>query len=150
MRTKVSIARKMSVPSDRAWDAIAKIGRLEVWFPTIASCRVEGADIGSHRVMTLKRGGDIIDRIVNIDRVKRRLTYHRVRSPFPVTSYTGTVEVFESFDSSAIVVWTVDFESDAKDSSEVASVLQSGIGAGVAGMESDLRGSGDRERGDIT
>ena len=58
---------------------------------------------------------------------------------FPVTSYKGTVEVFESFDSRAIVVWTVDFESDPEDSVTVAATLRSGIGAGVEGMERDLQ-----------
>jgi hypothetical protein len=89
--------------------------------------------------MTLKRGGEITDRIVDIDPGERRLTYQRVRSPFPVTSYTGTVEVFKSFDSLAIVVWTVDFESDPKDSAAVAEALRAGIGAGVDGMDKDLQ-----------
>ena len=43
MLTKVTIAKKMAVPSDRAWEAISKIGRLDVWFPAIAICTVEGS-----------------------------------------------------------------------------------------------------------
>ena len=89
--------------------------------------------------MTLHRGGNITDRILDIDSAKRRLTYQRLRSPFPVTFYKGTVEVFESFDSLAVVVWTVDFESDAKDSATVAEALRAGIGAGVDGMGKDLQ-----------
>jgi len=138
MLTKMTIAKKMTVPGDTAWEAIRKIGRLDVWFPSIATCRVEGHGVGAHRYMTLKRGGDITDRVVEIDPTKRRLTYQRIRSPFPVTSYTGTVEVFESFDARAIVVWTVDFESDPEDSEAVAQTLRTGIGAGVDGMEADL------------
>lgn len=139
MLTKVTISKKMSVPSDSAWEAVSRIGRLDVWFPTIASCRIEGAGAGAHRYMTLKRGGEITDRILHIDPKHRRLTYQRIRSPFPVSSYTGTVEVFESFDALAIVVWTVDFESDPKDSAAVAEALRAGIGAGVDGMEKDLQ-----------
>lgn len=137
--TKIAVCKKMSVPSERAWEAISKFGRLDVWFPTIATCRVEGEGIGAYRYMTLRRGGDITDRIVDIDSATRRLTYQRIESPFPVTSYKGTVEVFDSFDSRAIVVWTVDFESDSKDSSTVAETLRAGIGAGVDGMERDLQ-----------
>ena len=142
MLTQVTIAKKMTVSSRTAWAAISKIGRLDVWFPTIAACRVEGEGVGAHRHMTLKRGGHIIDRIVEVDPARRRLTYQRVESPFPVTSYTGTVEVFESFDSLAIVVWTVDFASDPKDSASVAEALRTGIGLGVDGMEKDLRDAG--------
>ncbi len=107
--------------------------------PSIATCRVDGDGVGAHRYMTLKRGGDITDRIVDINQASRRLTYQRVRSPFPVSSYTGTVEVFESFDSRAIVVWTIDFESEPKDSAAVAEGLRAGIGAGVDGLEKHLQ-----------
>jgi hypothetical protein len=137
--TKVSIARKLTVSSDKAWEAISKMGRLDIWFPTIATCTVEGDGVGALRYMTLNRGGEITDRIVDISPTRKQLTYQRVRSPFPVTSYKGTVEVFESFDSLAIVVWTVDFESDPEDSVAVAATLRSGIGAGVEGMERDLQ-----------
>jgi hypothetical protein len=138
MRTKALIARKMNVPADKAWNAISKIGRLEVWFPSIATCTVDGSGIGAHRYMTLERGGDIVDHIVAIDPQKRRLVYERIKSPFPVTSYRGTVEVFESVDSLAVVVWTVDFESTPENSASVASMLEAGIGAGVEGMAADL------------
>ena len=139
MLTTVAIAKKLTVPSDKTWEALGKIGRLDVWFPSIATCRVEGDGVGAHRYMTLKRGGDITDRIVDINLASRRLTYQRVRSPFPVSSYTGTVEVFESFDSRAIVVWTIDFESEPKDSASVAEALRAGIGGGVDGLEKDLQ-----------
>jgi hypothetical protein len=139
----------MAVPTDRAWEAIRAIGRLDVWFPTIGSCRVEGAGVGAHRYLTLKRGGDITDHIVEIDSPRRRLTYQRVKSPFPVTSYRGTVEVFDSFDARAVVVWTVDFESEAADSAVVADALKTGIGAGVEGMESDLQRSAESALPDL-
>ena len=140
MLTKITIAKKMTVPSGKAWEAISDIGRLDVWFPSIATCRVEGEGVGAHRYMTSYRGGDIVDQIVEIDPPNRRLRYQRVRSPFPVSSYKGTVEVFESFDSRAVVVWTVDFESEPNVRATVAEALRAGIAAGVDGMEEDLRG----------
>ena len=139
MVTKVSIAKKLTVSSDKAWEAISKIGRLDIWFPTIATCTVEGDGVGAHRYVTLHRGGEITDRIVDINPTRRQLTYQRVRSPFPVTSYKGTVEVFESFDSRAIVVWTVDFESDPGRQCDRGGNAPAGIAAGVEGMERDLQ-----------
>jgi hypothetical protein len=138
VRTTIAIARKLRVSGNRAWEAIVDIGRLDVWFPSIATCRVDGAGIGARRYLTLKRGGDIVDHVVAIDATARRLTYQRVASPFPVTSYRGTVEVFDSFDSRAVVVWTVDFESAPEHSAPVSDALRAGIGAGVDGMDADL------------
>ena len=111
MQTKTTVTRKLNVPAAKAWDAIAKIGRLDVWFPTIASCVVEGSGVGEIRRMGLARGGKIVDHIVDVQPGKMRLIYERVGSPFPVTSYRGTVEVLESFDGLGVVVWTIDFES---------------------------------------
>jgi hypothetical protein len=143
--TQVAITKKLTVSSGTAWEAVRRVGRLDVWFPTIASCRVEGDGVGAHRYLTLRRGGEITDRVVQLDVAHRRLTYQRLRSPFPVTSYRGTVEVFESFDGRAIVVWTVDFESDPEQADAVAATLRAGIGAGVDGMEQDLAaGAGSR------
>jgi hypothetical protein len=64
----------------------------------------------------------------------------RVKSPFPVSSYIGTVEVFESFDSMAVVVWTVEFESTPEHSASVRTTLENGIGDGLLGMKANLGG----------
>ena len=114
------------------------IGRLDVWFPTIASCVVEGSGVGAIRRMDLARGGKIVDHIVDIQPGKMRLIYERVELPFPVTSYRGTVEVLESFDGLGVVVWTIDFESTPEDSPLVNAQLEAGIGAGLEGMKADL------------
>ena len=142
MPTKMTVAKKLTIESDRAWEAIRGIGRLDVWFPSIETCRVEGDGVGANRFLTLAGGaGDIRDVIVEIEPSTGRLKYQRVESPFPVSSYLGTVEVFESFDGRAIVVWTVDFESEESVSAEVAQALEAGIGAGIDGLEQDLQTS---------
>jgi hypothetical protein len=56
-----------------------------------------------------------------------------------VTSYIGNVEVFSSFDSLAVVVWTIDFESELEVSEGVAALLRDAIAAGLDGMEADLQ-----------
>jgi len=128
----------MCIRSAEAWEAIRGIGRLDVWFPGITSCRVEGNGIGARRYMTLDGGGDITDEVVDIESASMRLSYERPVSPFPVSFYQGTVEVFESFDSLAVVVWTVDFESEPEVAAGVAAALEAAIGAGIAGMDTDL------------
>jgi hypothetical protein len=138
MQTITTVTRKMTVPAAKAWEAIAKIGRLDVWFPTISTCVVEGSGVGAIRRMDSTRGGKIVDHIVDIQPGQMRLTYERVESPFDVTSYRGTVEVFESFDGLGIVVWTIDFESTPENSPVVNAQLEAGLAQGVEGMKADL------------
>jgi len=123
MKTKQTITKKMGVPADRAWGAIRQFGRLDVSFPSMAECSIEGEGSGAWRYLTLDGGlGHITDRLIALHEADRRLTYERTESPFPVTSYIGNVEVFGSFDSLA-VVWTIDFESELEVSEDVAAIL---------------------------
>jgi len=138
--TKQPITKKLNVPADVVWDAIRKIGRLDVWFPIIETCRVEGEGPGALRYMTIAGGGgDIKDTIEEIDDVNKRLVYLRPVSPFPVTYYKGTVEVFKSYDGLGIVVWTIDFESKPEDAASVAELVHGAISAGIDGMEKDFQ-----------
>ncbi len=139
MMTKQAITKKLNVPAEKVWAAISNIGRLDVWFPFIETCRVEGSGPGALRYMTIANGGgDIQDSIEEIDHQHRRLVYLRPVSPFPVTYYKGTVEVFTSYDGYGIVAWTIDFESTPEDSPSVAEIVRGAISAGIDGMEKDL------------
>lgn len=139
MLTKQPITKKMNVPAAKAWDAISKIGRLDVWFSFLDSCRVEGDGPGAHRYLTVaNNGGSIHDIITEIDHARKRLVYLRPESPFPVSHYQGTVEVFKSYDGLAVVVWTIDFESKPEDSASVAKIVLEAISGGLDGMEADL------------
>lgn len=139
MLTKQPITKKLNVPAEKAWEAISKISRLDVWFPFIETCRVVGDGPGALRFMTVaNNGGEIKDTIEEIDHAKMRLVYLRPVSPFPVTYYIGTVEVFRSYDGLAVVVWTIDFESKPEDSVSVAEIVRTAISAGIDGMEKDL------------
>jgi hypothetical protein len=138
VKTKTTITRKITVSAARTWKAIEGIGGLDVWFPSITSCTVEGSGIGAIRRMDSVRGGKIVDRIVDIQQAEMRLVYQRIESPFAVSSYRGTVEVFESFDGLGVLAWTIDFESTPENAPIVNGQLEAGIGAGVEGMKADL------------
>jgi hypothetical protein len=147
MRTKQPISKKLNVPAKTVWEAISKIGRLDVWFPIIETCVVEGEGPGAFRNMTIiNKGGAIKDIIEEIDYSKMRLVYLRPISPFAVTHYRGTVEVFTSYDGLGIVVWTIDFDSAPEDSAPVAKLVFDAISAGIDGMESDLLAKADSVR----
>lgn len=143
MKAKQPITRKLSVGPAAAWRAVAAVGGLDAWFPAIATCEVSGSGAGARRTMTLAGGlGRIVDEVVAVDADRRRLTYRRTESPFPVSSYLGTVEVFESYDGRAVVVWTVDFECEPEARDGVARMLADAIGDGVAGMDDHLASAG--------
>jgi hypothetical protein len=139
MMTKQPIVKKLNVPADVVWEAIRRIGRLDIWFPIIETCRVEGEGAGALRYMTIAGGGDITDTIEEVDDFNMKLVYLRPISPFPVTYYKGTVEVFKSYDGLGVVVWTIDFESAPENSASVVELVKRAISDGIDGMEMDLQ-----------
>lgn len=142
VETKITITRKLGAAADDAWAAVAGVGGLDRWFPSISGCIGEGEGVGAVRRLTLDGGlGEMVDHVVALDPPQRRLTYHRVELPFPVSSYVGTVEVFTSYDERAVVVWTVDLESEPDVADAVAALLEGAIGDGVAGLDAELTGS---------
>lgn len=138
MATKQAITKKLKLPAGAVWQAVRGIGRLDDWFPIIESCQVEGEGVGARRHMRLVSGGEIEDIIEAIDDGAMRLSYLRPRSPFPVSHYRGTVEVFSSYDGLGVVAWTIDFESRPEDAAGVAELVRSAISDGIDGMERDL------------
>ena len=139
MLSKQAITKKLNVPAEKVWEAVSKIGRLDIWFPFIETCVVEGDGPGALRFMTIANGGgEIKDIIEEINHNAMRLVYLRPVSPFPVTYYKGTVEVFKSYDGLGIVVWTIDFESKPEDRVLVSNIVYGAISAGIDGMENDL------------
>ncbi len=81
----------------------------------MASCQVTGEGVGTERYLTLTGGGEIRDTIEAIDVGKRRLIDIPPVSPFPVTDYQGTIEVFDSCDGLGVVFWIIDIESKHED-----------------------------------
>lgn len=136
--TKQAITKKLNASADTVWNALRAIDRLDVWFPIIERCRVAGKGVGAIRSMSLDGGGEIEDRIEALDDARMCLSYLRPVSPFPVSSYRGTVEVFRSYDGLAVVAWTIDFESLPEDAKAVADLVSGAIGDGLDGLEQDL------------
>jgi len=139
MTTTVVIEKNLRAPANATWAAIAAIGGLDRWFPIIESCRVEGEGEGALRVMTLAGGaGEMRDRIIEIAPQERRLRYHRIRLPFPVSDYFGTVEIFDLGLGASRLLWTVRFEAGPKDEAAVRDLVHKAISDGVDGLEREL------------
>jgi uncharacterized protein YndB with AHSA1/START domain len=141
MDDSVVVRRTIQAPAEQIWAAVRGIDGLDRWFPVIATCKVEGNGIGAMRFMGLEGGGELHDRIEEIDDSARRLRYLRIVHPFPVTRYLGTVEV-SGGQQSAELCWTIDMEVEPADREATAAFLFTAISDGVAGLARELEQSG--------
>jgi len=107
----------------------------------ITDCQVTGCGVGATRLMTLTSGEEIIDRIESIDHQTKRFRYNRIKSPFPVNRYLGTVDVCKIGPDSSEISWTVEIDVDKDQRDELAGFIKQALADGIDGMERDLLSS---------
>ncbi len=134
----IDIVRTIDVPGAEAWAAIRAIGGLDRWFPVISTCRVEGEGVGAIRTLGLGDGGEIEDRVEEIDDAARRFRYLRMRHPFPAASYKGTVLVRDAGVGKAEVTWSVEIDVAEEFRDELVALLRKALSDGLAGLGRDL------------
>lgn len=139
MTETILVTKTIAAPVEKVWAAIRAVDGLDRWFPVIATSRVEGAGIGAIRILGLSDGGEIQDRVTEIADAERRFRYERFQSPFPVTSYLGTVEIREAGEGRAEVSWTVVIEAAEGVGAGLAEFLHGALSDGIDGLEKDLR-----------
>lgn len=136
----IRIKKSIAVDAAKAWSAIRGIGGLDRWFPVIATCRVEDAGVGATRILTLKPdGAELRDTILEISDSSKRFRYQRVKSPFPISEYFGTVEVQPDGPARSILTWNVDIKVTPAHRDEMITLLNKAISGGVDGLEKDLK-----------
>lgn len=136
---RIDIVKTIGVPSDKAWAAIRGVGGLDRWFPVISTCHVEGDGVGAIRILGLAQGGEMRDRIEEIDDAARRFRYLRIHYPFPAGFYMGTVVVQDTGSGKSEVTWTVEIEVDAEVHDELVAFIGAALSDGIAGLEQDLQ-----------
>jgi len=142
MLESVNSTKTIDAPADAAFAVVAAIGGFDRLLPLIVSCRVEGAGVGARRYIHLADsvgGGDIEDRIDEINYESRRFRYTRLRSPFPVTNYVGTVEVRPAPQGGSEVSWRVDFDVAPEAKEELVPLLFGVLSGLIDGIEREAR-----------
>lgn len=141
MLKTVNITKTIALPADQAWAAIAQIDGLERWFSMITDCTAQGTGADATRIITLANGDEIIDKIETIDHQSRRLTYNRIKSPFPVNSYLGSVYVHAFDPNTCEITWSVELDVSNEQHDELICFLKDVLTEGIDGLERDLLSS---------
>ena len=116
---------RVGAPVDAVWALVSDSRSIARWFPSIATCTVDG----NVRVCTLKRGGEVREQIVNVDHAIRRFQY-RILEGIPVDRHLGTVDVIEIGADDSLVVYSTEAEPDG---------VGDAIGAAVRTALADLK-----------
>lgn len=105
---KVTMESPVKIPPKDLWNVIGKFNALPDWHPAIQSSKLE--ENGRLRRLSLFGGGEVVERLEQLEDGDMLYRYSIVSSPLPVANYTATLRVRDDGKGGAIVEWSSEFE----------------------------------------
>lgn len=131
---KVSMSLNLGVSADKVWDLIGGFNALPDWHPAVEKSEIEGEGKGSVRTLHLVGGGEIRERLEQIDDEGKLYSYSILSSPLPVANYNSTIRLEEG-DSGCKVTWESDFQPAGAPESDAVDVINGIYQAGFDNLK---------------
>ncbi len=125
---KVQLESPVPVDPEQLWNLIGQFNALPEWHPAVQSCELEEG--GRLRRLHLLGGGEIIERLEQIEQGDRMYRYSIVSGPLPVANYTATLRVREDSEGKAIVEWSSTFDPAGASENDAVKSVQDMYAAG--------------------
>ena len=112
-RLTVSKTISIDAPAAKVWHAAKDFNGLNAWHPAVATDEiVEGKNntVGAVRLLTLKGGGTIKEKLLAFDAAGRSFKYAILEGVLPVSDYTSTFSVKSAGKNRSSVTWTGHFK----------------------------------------
>jgi mxaD protein len=109
LKKTISIA----APADKVWEASKNFDGLNTWHPALASDQiVSGTNntVGAVRLLTLKGGGTIKEKLLAFDETGHRYRYAILEGVLPVSHYSSTFVVTSTGTDKTLVTWSGRFK----------------------------------------
>jgi mxaD protein len=103
----------VNAPADKVWDTVKDFNGWAAWHPALASDEiVSGTNntVGAVRVLTLKGGGTIKEKLLAFDAAGHRVRYAILESVLPVSHYSSTFVVTATGTDKTLLTWTGRFK----------------------------------------
>ena len=123
----------IDAPIEQVWARTRDFNGLSTWHPGIARSEVEGGkpsdQVGCVRVLTLKDGGVVRERLLEMSDLGHHYSYAILESPLPVANYRATLRLRRVSDGNRTYgEWSATFDPNPPDKQTFAEDL---IGNGV-------------------
>ena len=101
---------------------VGQFNALPDWHPAITASKLE--DGGKIRRLSLFGGGEIVERLEQIEPGDRLYRYSIVSGPLPVANYTATLRVKDGPDGKAVLEWSSEFDPSGASESDATAAVQ--------------------------
>lgn len=124
------------------WKVVRAFDRLQDWHPAVQSTTMTGSpeQVGSTRVLNLKGGGEIEERLTYLNDSSRTLTYEILKSPLPITNYHSYISATDAGNGHTVVIWGSTFEAKGAPDSKAKEIISGIYQAGFDTLKSKFGG----------
>jgi hypothetical protein len=122
----------LAASPDAVWSVIGQFN-LD-WHPHVAKVRLVGTGLGQLRRIETRDGREIVERLEDVDDVKRIYHYSLVAG-IPASYYVGTIEVQPNGDG-CVAKWRVDFLADKLPDIVVRGMVEGLLKSGIDNLTS--------------
>jgi hypothetical protein len=132
----IEVKKRREAPGVPAavWEVVGGFCAIKNWHPAVAECEeiTEGDDV--FRILTLKDGGKIKERLTG--KGDTSYSYEIIESPLPVKNYKAKLEVGEDDEENRIeIVWKAEFDANGVSDDEAKKVIVGIFEDGVKGIK---------------
>jgi mxaD protein len=103
----------IAAPADKVWDVVKDFDGWTHWHPALASDEiVSGTNntVGAVRLLTLKGGGTIKEKLLEYNAAGHRYRYSILESVLPVSNYSSSIVVSATGTNKTLVTWSGQFK----------------------------------------
>jgi len=129
---KVTMQSPVNMSADELWKLIGQFNALPDWHPAVSSSRLE--DGGRIRRLSLLGGGEVVERLEQIEPGDRLYRYSIVSGPLPVANYTATLRVKEDGKGKAVIEWSSEFDPSGATEHDAMASIQEVYKAGLENL----------------
>lgn len=140
---QVYVSAVLGAPAARVWSIVAPFDGLASWHPAFESSVITNGVpanlVGAERLLTLRDGGQIRERLLGFSEFKRTCVYTILSSPLPITDYVSTIRVTPvTMGDRAFVEWWSRFEAAPADREAMVNLIKGVYEAGLEAVAKTL------------
>ncbi|MCS6779459.1 MAG: SRPBCC family protein [Geminicoccaceae bacterium] len=141
----VYVSGVVGASAEEVWSLVGPFDGLASWHPAFESSVITNGVpanlVGAERLLTLRDGGQIRERLLGFSAFKRTAVYTILSSPLPISEYVATLRVTPvTMGDGALVEWWSRFEAAPGDREAMTSLLRSVYEAGIGAIGQKLGG----------
>jgi len=125
----------------KVWAVIKDFGSISKWHPAVADCKLEerkdleSEAVMTHRILTLKDGGNIIEKLREVNAEEMKIDYKMVEGTIAVSNYRAVMQVKPGANpNESILVWTGRFYNKANSMEAIAGQDNPAANAAINGI----------------